>query len=106
MAQHANFLEHQPSFLAALLIGGLGYPVSLDIILKNRVKFAELFFQKVSAGLGLGWCAARVLYALGYVNKDKPDGRGRTIGNWFWFPEFCLQIAAGLFGYKILTEGR
>lgn len=60
--------------------------------------------QVLSAGLGLGWCGARVLYALGYVNKDKSNGSGRVIGNFFWGFEFGLQVAAGLFGYRMLTS--
>jgi len=59
----ANFLEHQPVFLTGLLIGGLKYPI-------------------VSAGLGIAWCVARVMYALGYTSN-----RGRSIGTWFWGPE-------------------
>lgn len=74
---HANFLEHQPAFLTGLLIGGLKYPI-------------------VSAGLGVAWCVARVMYTLGYTS-DRPNGSGRRIGTWFYIPEF------GEFGEAIQT---
>lgn len=53
-AQHANFQEHHPSFLAALLIGGLGYPVSVDIILDHGIGLAELYFRRSAQAWGLG----------------------------------------------------
>lgn len=53
----------------------------------------------VSAGLGAAWCVARVMYTLGYTS-EKPDGRGRTMGTWFWLPEIGesekLRILAGV----------
>ena len=65
---HVNYLEHHSVFLVGLLIGGLKYPM-------------------VSAGLGLSWCLARVMYTLGYTSESKPDGKGRSAGTWFWLPE-------------------
>lgn len=56
----------------------------------------------MSAGLGLGWCAARVVYALGYVNKDRTNGNGRRVGNFHWVFELGLQFVAALGGYKML----
>ncbi|MCJ1469051.1 hypothetical protein MMC07_007683 [Pseudocyphellaria aurata] len=81
---HANFLEHQPAFMAPLLLAGLSYPIP-------------------SAAMGLTWCVGRVVYALGYTNKNKVDGAGRNIGNFFWLPELGLQITALLTGYKMIT---
>ncbi|RGP72835.1 glutathione s-transferase [Fusarium longipes] len=52
---HANFTENQISFLGALLISGLRYPVA-------------------SAVLGAGWAASRVFYAIGY-SAGGPKGR-------------------------------
>ncbi|EFX01358.1 microsomal glutathione s-transferase [Grosmannia clavigera kw1407] len=52
---HANFTENHTSFLGALLISGLRFPL-------------------VSAGLGACWVASRVLYCRGYV-KSGPKGR-------------------------------
>ncbi len=51
-----NFLEHQPQFLVPLLIAGLRYPVA-------------------SAVLGLAWCVARVMYAVGYVTEKARGAR-------------------------------
>lgn len=100
-AQQASVLEHQHTILASLLLYGLMYPVSPDIILEDNVRLAKLYFQILSAGLGLGWCGARVAYALGYVNKDK-IGKGRTIGNYLWGAEFAFQMFAIQFGYRVL----
>ncbi|KAF5656509.1 glutathione s-transferase [Fusarium heterosporum] len=59
---HANFTENQISFLGALLISGLRYPVA-------------------SAALGAGWAFSRVFYALGY-SAGGPKGRmGGSIGS-------------------------
>lgn len=79
---HANFLEHQPQFLTALLIAGLRYPV-------------------VSAGMGFAWCIARVMYAFGYVSGVPGQGMGRQIGGWFYFPEFGLIGMAAWTGWKM-----
>ncbi|KAF6813406.1 MAPEG family protein [Colletotrichum plurivorum] len=54
---HANFTENQPSFLGALLISGLRFPVA-------------------SAAIGAGWALSRVLYAFGYTASG-PQGRVR-----------------------------
>jgi glutathione S-transferase len=68
---HANYLEQQPSFLVALLIAGLRFPV-------------------VSAVLGAVWCVTRVLYARGYTRADKERGKGRLVGIWFWPVQLVL----------------
>ncbi|KAF4968562.1 hypothetical protein FZEAL_10370 [Fusarium zealandicum] len=52
---HANFTENQPSFLGALLISGLHFPVA-------------------SAALGAGWVLSRISYAIGY-SSGGPQGR-------------------------------
>ena len=53
--------------------------------------------------MGLGWCVGRMLYAFGYVNKEKSNGSGRTIGSVFWLFELGLIFTAGLTGFKMLT---
>ncbi|TXC07472.1 hypothetical protein FocTR4_00003819 [Fusarium oxysporum f. sp. cubense] len=59
---HANFTENQISFLGALLISGLRFPVA-------------------SAVLGAGWAFSRVFYAIGY-SAGGPKGRmGGSIGS-------------------------
>ncbi|KAF4334364.1 glutathione S-transferase [Fusarium beomiforme] len=56
---HANFTENQISFLGALLISGLRFPVA-------------------SAVLGAGWAASRAFYAIGY---SAGGPKGRTAGS-------------------------
>jgi len=69
---HANYIENQPSFLAALLLAGVRFPLT-------------------SAGLGAGWCVARWLYMKGYSNGKAGDGgKGRYKGIWFWFAQLGL----------------
>ncbi|KAH7152984.1 hypothetical protein EDB81DRAFT_790195 [Dactylonectria macrodidyma] len=53
---HSNFTENQTSFLGALLVSGLHYPVA-------------------AATLGAGWALSRVVYALGYTSGQGPKGR-------------------------------
>ncbi|KAK1659261.1 MAPEG family protein [Colletotrichum godetiae] len=63
---HANFTENQPSFLGALLISGLRFPVA-------------------SAVLGAGWTLSRILYAFGYTSGAGPKGRTRgSIGSFLF----------------------
>lgn len=57
---HANFTENQTSFLGALLISGLRFPVA-------------------SAALGAGWALSRVLYAFGYTSGKGPAGRRKFV---------------------------
>ncbi|KAF5497058.1 Microsomal glutathione S-transferase 3 [Colletotrichum aenigma] len=60
---HANFTENQPSFLGALLISGLRFPVA-------------------SAAIGAGWALSRLIYAFGYTSAAGPAGRVRgSIGS-------------------------
>ncbi|KAH9910072.1 MAPEG family protein [Xylariomycetidae sp. FL2044] len=53
---HANFIENHTSFLGALLISGIRYPVA-------------------SAVLGAVWAVGRVWYAAGYVSQGPPGRR-------------------------------
>ncbi|KAK1968264.1 MAPEG family protein [Colletotrichum eremochloae] len=63
---HANFTENQPSFLGALLISGLRFPVA-------------------SAVLGAGWAISRIIYAFGYTSGAGPKGRTRgSIGSFIF----------------------
>ena len=77
----------------------------------------------VSAGLGVAWCVARVMYAMGYTTESKPNGSGRRLGTWFYVPELGefvkpgfrlgskgmltvhlgLEICAGLTGWSLLS---
>lgn len=79
---HGNFLENHTTFLFALLVAGLRYPVA-------------------SAGLGAVWSLGRIVYAVGYTAKDKDNGKGRLAGAFFWLAQLGLYVMAGMVGYKI-----
>ena len=83
---HANFLEHHTSALVALLLGGLVAP-------------------RAATTLGVGWTAARIMYAVGYTKRDQEKGKGRLMGGWFWFCEFGLMGLAGWSGYEMVMAG-
>lgn len=55
---HANYIENQPSALAAMLIAGLQYP-------------------RTAAALGAFWTVNRYIYMKGYVSDKGPKGRLR-----------------------------
>jgi len=74
---HANFIENQPTAVAAMLLAGLEFPIA-------------------SAVLGAGWIISRYLYMVGYSRGDK-GGKGRAIGFSFFLFQFGL---IGLAGYK------
>lgn len=80
---HGNFLENQPSFVVAMLVAGLRFPVS-------------------TALMGAGWIVSRVLFALGYTNKDKPDGSGRMIGAAFWLFQLGVFGLTSYTGVKLI----
>ncbi|KAI9856069.1 MAG: hypothetical protein M1813_009289 [Trichoglossum hirsutum] len=80
---HANLLENQGSFTAALLIAGLRYPLA-------------------ATGTGLFWCVSRALYAVGYTRKDRERGRGRVMGSGFWLAQLALIIMSGMAGYGMI----
>lgn len=72
---HSNFTENQTSFLGALLVTGLRYPVA-------------------AATIGAGWAVSRVIYALGYTSGQGP--KGRTIGSIGSFlSDSILKLMAG-----------
>jgi len=81
---HGNFLEHQPSMLVGLMVGGLRYPV-------------------VSAVVGAAWCAARVGYMRGYCRRDREEGRGRlgwvVVGSLL---EVGLMGLSGVVGWRVV----
>ena len=56
----------------------------------------------LSAALGAAWCVARVMYAVGYVSKEKEQGKGRLVGSWFWLPQMALGAMSGLVGWSML----
>lgn len=56
-----------------------------------------------SSCLGVTWLVARIVYTIGYTDKDKPDGKGRAVGNFFYAPELALQVLTGLTAYKLLV---
>jgi glutathione S-transferase len=82
---HANFLEHNSSVIAAMLISGLKFPIA-------------------TSALGLGWTLSRILYATGYTNPNAgKNGTGRYRGVLFWFCELGLYGLTGWTGYTMLS---
>jgi len=80
----ANYLEHQPSVIAALLIAGLQYPL-------------------VSAGLGFGWAVNRWIYMVGYTKPSwGAKGAGRLKGVLFFVCQLALYGLAGWTGLQIV----
>ena len=73
---HANYDEHHPNFLGALLIAGLGYP-------------------KATTAMGIGWIVSRIAYAVGYTRADRKNGKGRAAGSGFWLAQAALIGLAG-----------
>ena len=81
---HANFLESQPSAIAAILLAGLRYPVA-------------------ASAVGLCWSIFRIVYAVGYTLPNKPKGSGRYYGILHAPCQLALFVMAGLSGYKMLA---
>ncbi|PNY28025.1 Uncharacterized protein TCAP_02056 [Tolypocladium capitatum] len=72
---HANFTENHTSFLGALLIAGLRFPLP-------------------AAVLGAGWGLSRLHYLFGYTSSAGP--RGRTTGAvGSSLIDFILKLTAG-----------
>lgn len=82
---HGNYLENHTSFVAALLLAGLRYPIA-------------------SAIIGLGWCVSRVLFAIGYTRTDKDKGQGRLVGLGFWLCQLALFGMTAKIGYDMLMS--
>ena len=78
-----NRLENAQSTNLAMLIAGLEYPL-------------------ITTGLGVGWLAGRMIYALGYTRKDQQDGKGRLAGSFFWLFQFGLFGLASWTGVKMV----
>jgi glutathione S-transferase len=79
----SNYLENETSFLASLLIAGLRFPIASTV-------------------LGAGWIVSRILYAVGYTNPNKENGKGRLIGLTFWLFQVGLYGMVGYTGVKML----
>ncbi|CAM6088156.1 unnamed protein product [Calypogeia fissa] len=82
---HQNTLENYPSYLALLLIGGLGYPIT-------------------SAVLGLVWIVGRLVYSLGYFTGD-PNNRLKGMFHFFGFVGlFITCIVLGVRQTGIISQ--
>jgi len=77
---HANYIENQPSAVAALLIAGLQFPITAAI-------------------MGAGWSVSRYIYMVGY-SQGGEGGKGRYKGITFWLFQFGL---VGLCIYEGVT---
>ncbi|KAM0280287.1 hypothetical protein ACHAQH_004123 [Verticillium albo-atrum] len=73
---HSNFTENHTSFLGALLVAGLRYPVA-------------------AAALGAGWTISRFVYALGYTSERGPEGRV------LYVPLHLLHLDSSKWGFAI-----
>ncbi|KFA62781.1 hypothetical protein S40285_07549 [Stachybotrys chlorohalonatus IBT 40285] len=80
---HANFTENQTSFLGALLIAGLQWPVA-------------------SAALGGCWALSRLVYAIGYA-RSGPEGRTRGSMGSFLF-DSSLKLMAAYVAFSFATQ--
>lgn len=80
---HANFSDWHPSFLVQLLVAGLAFP-------------------QWSAGLGVAWCVARLMYARGYVREKQDGGKGRYSGIWWYIPHLGLMGMAGVSAWRMV----
>lgn len=81
---HANYLENSGSTSLALLIAGLGYPLTSSV-------------------LGGLWLLFRTMYMVGYTRTDKTNGSGRLIGSGFWICQAVLFGLAGWVGVKMVV---
>lgn len=80
---HYNFLENYVTFLPALLIAGLKFPV-------------------VSSAIGAVWMLCRTLYATGYTDANRKDGKGRLMGSGFWLAQFALYGIVGKLAWDMV----
>lgn len=77
---HGNYLENMPQTIASMMFAGLFYPTATPV-------------------LGAIWTVFRIVYAYGYIESSKPQGKGRLNGSGFWFAQLGLWglcIAGGL----------
>ena len=66
-----------------MLITGLEYPIATSI-------------------MGVGWVVSRIVYAIGYTQKDKVDGKGRLAGMPFWLFQLGLFSLSAWSGIKLV----
>ncbi len=59
-------------------------------------------YPLITTGLGVGWLAGRMVYALGYTRTDKSNGKGRLAGSFFWLFQAGLFGLAGWTGVKMV----
>jgi len=75
---HANYLENQPTALAAMMISGLAFP-------------------RTTAALGAAWTVSRYFYMTGYCDTSKPKATGRLPG---FYVSFLTTLGLiGMAGY-------
>ncbi|KAK4927175.1 hypothetical protein LTR66_016310 [Elasticomyces elasticus] len=80
---HANLMENAPQVMAQLLFAGIEYP-------------------NATAILGTVWLVSRILFAYGYIQSDKPNGRGRMIGAGFWLVQLVLLGLCGATAIRLI----
>ncbi|OCK74439.1 membrane-associated proteins in eicosanoid and glutathione metabolism [Lepidopterella palustris CBS 459.81] len=87
---HQNYNENHPSALAALMIGGVGYP-------------------RAAAVAGAVWAVNRIIYAVGYTRAEekagpgeKKGGKGRYYGILWNLAHLVLVGLAGKTGWDLV----
>ena len=80
---HHNLMENMPQTMMSILFAGLVYPTA-------------------AAALGVGWVVCRILYAIGYIRSQKPNGGGRYIGGGFWLMQVGLLGLSCATAFKML----
>lgn len=82
---HGNYIENQPSFLAAMLLSGLQFPLT-------------------AASLGAVWIVSRYVYMIGYQNPAwGKNGKGRLRGAGYALAQMALIGLTAFSGYKMIT---
>ncbi|KAF2819309.1 membrane-associated proteins in eicosanoid and glutathione metabolism [Ophiobolus disseminans] len=82
---HQNFNENHPTFLGAMLIAGLRWPVAIGVM----------------GGL---WSVNRVVYALGYKASGGQGGKGRYYGLLWQFMHYGTVIMAGMSAWGVVAR--
>jgi len=62
---------------------------------------AGLEYPRAAAIMGGLWSVFRVLYAVGYTDSSKKEGKGRFYGGLWPLPQFGLVALAGKVGWDL-----
>jgi glutathione S-transferase len=83
---HGNYLENQSTFLPALLVVGVQYPLTCSVS-------------------GAVWIVSRAVYAVGYTKPEWGNmGTGRFRGALHYFPPLVIYGLAVYSGVKMILS--